>query len=434
MSFGIESYWVSSVPDIKRSLQIPAYYSDLPDLSGKGSYGYLIDFNDSSVYSALVRLFEEDCRPRIAIKPFKMNTDKNEPVDGTRGTVLLRAHENPDTLAQTLSTIGSDFGLKIYPVDKALVDEGPDLGSDKFSLLSAPRVAIASQWPIRSTSFGSIWYLLDHKLKLRSSPINIQNLNQTDLRKYNVLILPDSNSLGRVLDDKTVEMIRGWVENGGTLIAIGGSAAFASDKDGRLSSVRLKRDVIEKLAEYKEAVQQETSARDVKIDINDLWQFSAIKEEPESQRGNEGETPGESMAKTGVEKLKRTDEWDRLFSPTGAFLKGVIDPEHWMGFGLEEKTPVLFWGDNAYMSKHPVKTPVRLAGEEELRLSGLLWPEARKRLADTAYATVEPAGRGQIILFATDPILRLWLAGEQRLFLNAVLLGPGMGTSQPVPW
>ena len=105
-----------------------------------------------------------------------------------------------------------------------------------------------------------------------------------------------------------------------------------------------------------------------------------------------------------------------------------------MGFGLGEKMPVLFWGDNAYMSKHPVKTPVRLAGEEELRLSGLLWPEARLRIADTAYATVESVGRGQIILFATDPTLRMWMAGAQRLFLNAVLLGPGLGASQPVPW
>ena len=154
----------------------------------------------------------------------------------------------------------------------------------------------------------------------------------------------------------------------------------------------------------------------------------------ESQTGDEAKKSDDSKAKIDVDKLKRTDEWNRLFSPTGAFVKGIVDPEHWIGFGLGEKIPVLFWGDNAFMSKHPVKTAVRLAGEENLRMSGLLWPEARQRLADTAYATVESVGRGQIILFATDPTLRMWLAGAQRLFLNAVLLGPGMGASQPVPW
>ena len=94
----------------------------------------------------------------------------------------------------------------------------------------------------------------------------------------------------------------------------------------------------------------------------------------------------------------------------------------------------MFAGSYAFMSKHPVRTVVRLADEEDLRLSGLLWPEARERLALTAYATVESVGRGQIILFATDPTQRMWLPGMQRLFLNAVLLGPGMGTSRPLPW
>jgi len=122
------------------------------------------------------------------------------------------------------------------------------------------------------------------------------------------------------------------------------------------------------------------------------------------------------------------------FQSTGAFLTGVINAEHWLGFGLADKLPVMFRGDNAFMSKHPVRTPVRLAGADELRLSGLLWPEARQRIAQTAYATVESVGRGQIILFATDPTYRMWMPGAQRLFLNAVLLGPGMGTSQPLPW
>jgi hypothetical protein len=39
-----------------------------------------------------------------------------------------------------------------------------------------------------------------------------------------------------------------------------------------------------------------------------------------------------------------------------------------------------------------------------------------------------------VILFATDPTFRMWLAGQQRLLLNAVLLGPGLGASPAVPW
>ena len=48
------------------------------------------------------------------------------------------------------------------------------------------------------------------------------------------------------MDDKAVDKIKGWVENGGTLIAVGGSAAFAAEKNGELSSIRLRRDVLDK--------------------------------------------------------------------------------------------------------------------------------------------------------------------------------------------
>ncbi len=111
-----------------------------------------------------------------------------------------------------------------------------------------------------------------------------------------------------------------------------------------------------------------------------------------------------------------------------------VDTEHWLCFGLRDAMPVLFGASHALMSKPKIRTAVRLRGADDLRLSGLLWPEARERLADTSYATVERVGNGQIILFASDPFFRGYLEGTGRLLLNAVLLGPGAGTSQPVPW
>jgi hypothetical protein len=223
--------------------------------------------------------------------------------------------------------------------------------------------------------------------------------------------------------------LKKWVESGGTLVALGSSAAFVAGKDRGLSSVRLRRDVLDKLEEYNEAVEREESARNINIDPAKIW-GTEISEKKKAKLDDEKDED----KKPNVEKLKRADEWNRIFSPTGAFLTGVINTEHWLGFGLDEKLPVMFRGGSAFMSKQPVRTAVRLAGADELRLSGLLWPEARERIAQTAYATAESVGRGQIVLFATDPTYRMWLPGAQRLFLNAVLLGPGMGTSQPLPW
>ena len=429
MNFGLDAYWAQTISDVKTSSEPVNFNTDSARLDEKSDYGYLIDFSNSDIYPALACLFDNNCNPRIGTKPFQIGGKSYPP-----GSVLLRVHENPDNLFEILQQIDAAFDVDIRIAETGLVQEGPDLGDRKLRLLTAPRVAIASQWPVSSRLFGSVWYLLDHHIRLQTSPINIQNVNRLDLRKYNCLILPSAGRLGGVLDEKAVQKLRGWVEDGGTLIAIGDSAAFVAGKDRGLSSVRLRRDVLDDLCIYEEAVQREKDARNIKIDPAEVWGTKPAEDQQQKAEENKAEKTKKSDSKEDVEKLKRTDRWQRIFSPRGAFVTGIVNTEHWLGFGLEDRVPILFSGNYAFMSRHPVATPVRLADKEHLRLSGLLWPETRQRLADTAYATVESVGNGQIILFAGDPTFRDWLAGSKRLLLNAVLLGPGMGTSVPVPW
>ena len=74
------------------------------------------------------------------------------------------------------------------------------------------------------------------------------------------------------------------------------------------------------------------------------------------------------------------------------------------------------------------------ATAKDLRLGGLLWPEARHRIADSAAVTRESLGSGQVILFAGDPFFRAFLEGTGRMLQNAIVYGPGLGASAPVPW
>ncbi|MCH7720034.1 MAG: hypothetical protein IH988_03465, partial [Planctomycetes bacterium] len=446
MAYGLEAYWAETVePAELRPVDVLGSSSS-PALA-TGRYGYLIDGASSQIYEALVALFNAECKPRVATKPFK-----HSGTDYLPGTVLLRNHENPATLHDVLTALGRLPHVHITPVDGALSEQGPDLGGQRFDLLHPPRVAIASQWPIATTSFGAVWHLLDDRLGMRCSPINVQALERGDLRKYNVLILPHSRGLSRALGDGEISRLKTWVQSGGTLIALSSAATLFADEKRDFSAVRRKRDVLDKLDVYAEALKRENDARTIDVDPADVWGAGATAEssdvtattevdassdtEEASDHEKAPETENESKAakEKDTDTLRRQDEWQRIYQPHGVMVGATLDPEHWLCFGLGDRLPVLLSGDSAYMSKHPVATPVRLMDEDELRLSGLLWPEARSRWANTAYATIERVGNGQLILFASDPFVRGYLEGSGRLLLNAIILGPGMGTQQPLPW
>lgn len=445
MAYGLEAYWAETVEPAELRLVDAAWNSSSQTLA-TGRYGYLIDGASSQIYEALVALFKAECKPRVATKPFKHSGTDYQP-----GTILLRNHENPASLHDVLTELSRLRHVEITPVDGALSEQGPDLGGQRFDLLHPPRVAIASQWPIATTSFGAVWHLLDDRLGMRCSPINVQALGRGDLRKYNVLILPHSRGLSRALSDGEMSRLKTWVQSGGTLIALGSAATLFADEKKDFSAVRRKRDVLDKLDVYADALQRETDARTIDVDAAEVWGAAAAPESsdvtertevddsaettdaPDTEKAPETENESKP-AKKDTEAARRQDEWQRIYQPHGVMVGATLDPEHWLCFGLGDRLPVLLSGDSAYMSKHPVATPVRLMDEDELRLSGLLWPEARSRWANTAYATIERVGNGQLILFASDPFVRGYLEGSGRLLLNAIILGPGMGTRQPLPW
>jgi hypothetical protein len=419
MAYGLETYMAGRVGAVN------PIEGDGPGpragVQRRGAFGYLIPIDDSDVYRAMARLFAKDCKARVGRKPFTHSGRKF-----IRGAILLRNNENPARLQQILHEATSDLGVEVIAVNTALSDEGPDLGGRSFVLLHQPRVAIASQWPTSTSSFGSSWYMLDHRIGLRASPINIQRLGRMDLRKYNVLIIPSAYNLRGVLGDGGTRRLRTWIEGGGTLIAIGGSASSFANESGGLSSVRLRRDVLDELDVYEEYVKREMAARKVTVDPEAVWANGMpVAEEKEE----EGHAP-----RGDLDALKRADAWARTFAPRGTIVAGTLNEQHWLTFGLGDRLPLLVSGSSTFMAKPPAAAPVRMADVDHLRMSGLLWPEARPRLAHSAYATVERLGNGQVILFAHEPFHRAYWEGTGRLLLNAVILGPGMGTSQPLPW
>lgn len=422
LAFDVEGYWTPDVPPSEIPLLTALTRPDGRVENPDASYGYLMRCQDDREVEALCMLLCQGVRARAAQEPFMIAGQAYE-----RGSILFRKNENGPGLLPLLDAVAESAGVMIRGVGTALATSGVDLGGNDLVLLKEPRVALLAGQEISTTNFGWIWQLLDERMKMRVTLLSPARIGSADLEKYNVMILPSgsSASLSRLLGKSGIQKIRTWLEMGGTLIAEGEGAEFVADTASGLSAVRLRQQALKDLPLYAMAVDLERKAGTPGIDSVSLWGKKKIP--PDSLVATKTVSQDEKL-------LALQDERGRRFAPQGAILQVTLDPEHWLAFGMKPSVPVMVASSSAFLSREPVQTPARFSDAEHLRLSGLLWPEAKQRLALTAYATREGKGRGQIILFEGEPVFRGGFRGSERLFLNAILLGPGFGTAREVDW
>jgi hypothetical protein len=435
-----------------------------PITNSDTSVAFVIDGADDASVAAAGRLMERGAWVRVADKPFQFDNR-----EFARGSVLVVRKDNANfagDLTGVVSNVCAELNLTAVGVRTGYgPGDLPDLGGEHFILLKPPRIAIFGREPISADSYGSAWYLIDHVLGLRASYLDFHDLPNADLRRYNVLVLPGGAN-GDSLKN-AMEPLKDWVTAGGTLVAIGSSAAaFAKEKDG-LGATRLLPDVLGKMDDYRQAVVREWEGRQTTPDPAKVWAFSPPTEVIYPWLIGEGDD------KAKEDELKRRDSWRAIFMPEGALLAGRVDDQSWLTAGCGEYVPVIYTGRTVLLAPPTVSAPVRLGFfspappkppepaapavsvenkekkkddakpapgwtiappgfEMRLRMSGLLWPEAADRLANAAYVTRESVGAGELILFAADPTFRGAALGTSRIFANAITLGPGLGASEPI--
>jgi len=447
----LDAWWVDALDVPKERVQTSALErATLPlELAAPEPVAWLVDGTNDDCLAFAAQAMELGLAVHCADEAFGAGGRRF-----ARGSLMVRLSENEGGKAEVWAKVRKAAELaRVEPVPapsgRAPDADSADLGGQHFHLLSRPRVALLSNSPVSSDSYGHLWHHLDQRVGVPFSILDAQELGGYDLRRFNVLILPDGG-VGDVLGPMKEELA-GWIEGGGTLIACGSSAAALTKGGLGLSKVALRQDALEDLPAYATAVERERAARAVVIDEAKLW-----GDEAPAAAEPKGEEPKAGEKKDGVEKdteKSNTDEKDgkddddkpakvtadddaraRLFSPQGVTLRATVNPDAWITAGLDDALPVLVAGSDVFLAKPPVTTAVRLDAAPALRLGGLLWPEARARLADSAWLTVERKGRGQLVLFAAMPAFRGYQLASARLFANAVVLGPGLGASQPVGW
>jgi len=419
LAYDLDAYWTTASFKTANESVVEVNLSSGQLFDPDAQFGFVVDMVGEKTDQMLVKLFDNDLVVYCSEKPFTL-----EGRDYAAGALVLRRRGNSKDMPEILSQLATEIGINVYGVSTGSSEKGSYLGAGTFQLLQKPWVALIAGEGISGTSFGAIWYAIDQELGLPHSLIGLPQLDRRDLDAYNVLVVPGSwgrMNIGRGVQSK----IEDWVEDGGTLICMGQSAIWATDTVRSVSQVRLKSQTLDKLDEYDHSVARERQAESPDVDTIALWYPEKVAKKDKDE---------DKPSKLSKEETKRLDEWQRKFSPQGVILKAALDTEEWLNFGLGQSVPVMMYTRNAFLAKAPVNTVARFADRNDLRVSGLLWPEARERWANTAYLTQERKGKGQIILFAGHPNQRGYFYGSRQMLVNAILLGPGFGTRFDGPY
>jgi hypothetical protein len=110
----------------------------------------------------------------------------------------------------------------------------------------------------------------------------------------------------------------------------------------------------------------------------------------------------------------------------GSIFRGTLDLTHWLTLGYESKgLALMLRGSTLLAPSKSGDNPAVFVGDD-LLLAGFAWPGNTERLLEeTVWATAERQGRGQVVLFADDPLYRAFWRGPARLLTNAILFGTG---------
>ncbi len=281
--------------------------------------------------------------------------------DYPSGTGIVYVADDPDVHAD-VRDLAQRFRLEARSTASGLAERGhPSLGATDVVHLRPTRVALLAEEPVHAYSFGWAWHALDQQYDIQATVLRTRSLGSAPLAEFDVVEVPS------VTDTTTIpgahlERLARWVREGGTLVAIGGAVELARGPLGLLSL--------------------------------DVW----------------------------------SEEDQYPIATPGAFVRTELDHESWLVAGYDGGFPALVQSDRVYVERQDRPSPARRAvvryATDDLRIAGHLWPENTERLPGGVFAFVERAGSGQVVAFAEDPNFRGYWRGADRLFLNAVLIGP----------
>ena len=330
------------------------------------SVGYLMPWNEYYTPKALNAILKKGLRAKVSMKNFI-----NGGVYYDYGTVHIPVQNqklNRQELFDFLNKVAVESHLKINGVTTGLND-GIDLGSNNFRNIKLPKVAMLVGSGINVSDPGEIWHLFDQRYDMHVTKLDMIYFNRIDISKYSVLIAPNS----RDLDKKSIEKLKKWVRDGGTLIG------------------------------YRSAAKWLNTNKFINIEFESA-NFETIKDVSFEAKS----------LKRGAQVIG------------GAIFEANIDRSHPINFGYKNDKIALFRNTTLFMKadKKSYNNPIQYSNNP--LLSGYISKENSKVIKNTVPFKVQKMGMGRVIVFTDNTNFRAFWYGTNKLLMNAIFFGDKM--------
>lgn len=351
----------------------------------RASYGYVFDWSHTFAPRALNRILSEDVMARAAMEGTLVSTTSGD-VELGRGAIfvpLARQEEPLEKIHEIMETIASKDGVPVFAATSGLTPvTGRDLGATNiFRALENPRVVLAYEGGLSRYDVGEVWWTLDHQHRMPVTLVHKDDLGSLDWSEYTHLVLVGGDS---ELDEKLTDTVKGWIEDGGTLIATRDAA---------------------------------------------LWAEGAIlgKDGKETDKDNQGkkteEETDDADTEAGPKRLNFAEmgERDAEHVIGGAIFAADLDTTHPLGFGYADRDLPIHRNTDFTLKRpddNPYAVPVQYA--EDPLLTGYASDRRLEEIGGTPSVVAQRKDRGAVILMADNPVFRGTYPGTEKLLMNAI--------------
>jgi hypothetical protein len=334
-------------------------------------YAYLAEWKSTTDAQLLAKLLRAKINVRYAEKPFTIGG-----VEYPSGTMVVLRADNlkAATLDETLRREAAALGQTLTPVATGRVEKGPDLGSDYFHFIKAPRVAVLLHNEIETGSIGELWYHFEQELQYPVTLIDVKNTRRFEMKDFDVIILPDGD-FGDQFEGRRFGALREWMQAGGKIIALESAVGLFAGRDKDGFTLKEKSD----------------SAA-----VKKLQAANALR--PYADR----------------ERAAISD-----FVP-GSIFRLRMDNTHPLGFGYGEEYHTLKLGSKVY---EYLTTGINVGTlKKDGHVAGFVGANVKNKLQEGLVFGVERQGRGSIVYLIDNPLFRAFWHNGKLLFDNAVFL------------